>query len=197
MRGGGGGWVDVCGEVADGYAVRVSVDVEFEAWMEGEEAGITVFRSQEQHINLSIVAGESGAAGVVPAARQLRLRATTFGRLDMAALEGVVVGIPMSWLRGPIRFVVEAGDDEGYNFSAESTWGKLEVREVGRAGADIVTSGSGRFVGTLVGAYAMNNNGTGTANAYPSRWRYTPLAQKLADGGVYVDAKVSHPSRQS
>lgn len=111
-----------------------SVDVEFEARMAGEEAGITVFRSQEQHVDLSIIAGESGAAGVVPAARQLRFRATTFGRPDMTAPEEVVVEIPTSWLRGPIRLVVEAGGGERYNFSGESTRGKVEVREMGWAG---------------------------------------------------------------
>lgn len=172
---------------------RFSVDVEFEAQTAGEEAGITVFRSQQQHIDLSIVAGESGESGVVPAAQQLRFRATTFGRPNTTTPEEVVVEIPTSWPRAPIRLVVEAGDDEGYSFSTESTRGKLEVKEMGRAGADIVTSGTGRFVGTLVGAYATNNNGTGRTNAYLSRWRYTPLAQKISVG-VYVDVKeVSHP----
>lgn len=65
------------------------------------------------------------------------------------APEEVVVEIPESWGGSPVRLVAEARDDEGYTFSAESTRGKKEVRVIGRAGADIVTSGTGRFVGKL------------------------------------------------
>ena len=127
---------------------KFSVDVDFEPRAVGKEAGITVFISQEQHINLSIVAtGQS--TGLVTAERQLRFRATTFGKPDVMAPEEVVVEIPESWGGSPVRLVAEARDDEGYTFSAESTRGKKEVRVIGRAGADIVTSGTGRFVGKL------------------------------------------------
>ncbi|KFY39414.1 hypothetical protein V495_05949, partial [Pseudogymnoascus sp. VKM F-4514 (FW-929)] len=153
-----------------------SVDVEFDARIEGEEAVITVFISQGQHLDLSIVAGQYETAP------QLRFRAATFGKANATAVEERVVDIPKAWPNAPIRLLVEAKDDERYTFSASSTRGKSEVKEMGTGGADILTGGLGRFVGTLVGAYATNNNGNGTASAYLSRWRYTPIAQKIAEG---------------
>ncbi|OBT76676.1 hypothetical protein VF21_03911 [Pseudogymnoascus sp. 05NY08] len=155
-------------EVADGLTFvgrrqsatlfKFSVDIDFDAKIEGEEAGITT-------------TGTDGAATTTQ--RQLRFRATTFGKPNITAPGEVVVDIPRSWMGGPVRLIVEARDDEVYIFSASSTRGKKgegEVREMGRARAGIVTGGSGRFVGTLVGAYATRNNGTGTAKAYLSRW---------------------------
>ncbi|KFY16288.1 hypothetical protein V492_01444 [Pseudogymnoascus sp. VKM F-4246] len=158
-----------------------SVDLEFTATIEGEEAGVTVFISREQHVDLGII-GEGGG-------RQLRFSATTFGKPNATAPEERVVDIPPSW-GGKVRLQVEARDDKSYTFSAASTHGKHEVLEMGRAGADIVTSGTGRFVGTLVGAYATTNDGMGSTKAYLGRWRYTPLKQKVGEG-VYVDVKGS------
>ncbi|KFZ01168.1 hypothetical protein V501_10177 [Pseudogymnoascus sp. VKM F-4519 (FW-2642)] len=54
---------------------KFSVDLEFDPKVEREEAGVTVFISREQHIDLAIVSG-------LPAAevRRLRFKATTFGK---------------------------------------------------------------------------------------------------------------------
>jgi hypothetical protein len=41
------------------------------------------------------------------------------------------------------------------------------------------------MTGALVGAYATANNGTGTAPAYISRWRYTGIAQQI-DNNTFV-----------
>jgi ABC-type sulfate transport system substrate-binding protein len=57
---------------------------------------------------------------------------------------------------------------------------------------NLITETLINFTGTLVGAYATNNNGNGTASAYLSRWRYTPVAQEIAKG-VYVPVKPAHP----
>jgi hypothetical protein len=45
--------------------------------------------------------------------------------------------------------LVEAKDDERYTFSASSTRGKPEVKQMGTGGADNLTGGLGRFVGKL------------------------------------------------
>jgi beta-xylosidase len=120
-----------------------SVDVEFDARIAGEEAGITVFISQGQHLDLSIIAEQSETAP------QLRFRAATFGKANATAVEERVVDIPKAWLNAPIRLLVEAKDDERYTFSASSTRGKPEVKQMGTGGAGNLTGGLGRFVGKL------------------------------------------------
>jgi len=47
-------------------------------------------------------------------------------------------------------------------------------------------------LGSLVGAYATNNNGTGTAPAYVSNWRYQGLAQGV-DNGVFIPSRFLYP----
>jgi hypothetical protein len=41
------------------------------------------------------------------------------------------------------------------------------------------------MAGSLVGAYATANNGTGTTPAYFSRWRYRGIAQEI-DTNTFV-----------
>ncbi|KFX89152.1 hypothetical protein V490_07202 [Pseudogymnoascus sp. VKM F-3557] len=95
----------------------------------------------------------------------------------------------------PDEIVVDGADvvDFGHGEKIPENWGhENTLQQMGTGGADILTGGLGRFVGTLVGAYATNNNGNGTASAYLSRWRYTPIAHEIAKG-VYVPVKPVHP----
>ncbi|OBT86129.1 hypothetical protein VE02_05422 [Pseudogymnoascus sp. 03VT05] len=84
---------------------KFSIDLDFDARVEGEEAVITVFISQEQHIDLCIIPPQTTSTnGAVTTTttqeRRLRFRATTFGKPNITAPEEVVVDIPQSWMGG-------------------------------------------------------------------------------------------------
>jgi len=58
---------------------------------------------------------------------------------------------------------------------------------LGTGSAELLSGGSGSFVGTLLGVYATCNGAgsgldcpSGTPNAYFQRWRYTGAAQYIS-----------------
>ncbi|KAL4886901.1 glycosyl hydrolase [Aspergillus karnatakaensis] len=152
-----------------------SVDLSFNPNVAGEEAGVTVFLNQQQHIELSVVrTGESKEGRT-----HLQLAGTSFGRLSAPAVETVVRDIPKLWRLCPsIRLSIRAEDPDGYTFVASSSCGIGDIR-MGSVSSDIV---SGGFLGSLVGIYATNNNGTGETPSYWSRWRYRPVSQEIDEG---------------
>ncbi|KAK7045054.1 Xylosidase: arabinofuranosidase protein [Favolaschia claudopus] len=157
-----------------------SVDVSFAPTQLDEEAGITVFLTQLQHIDLGIVqVVDKLNHGML----QLRLRTTGGGNFG-AAPPAVVHPIPNSWRAAPITLAVRADNDTHYTFSASSNSGLGRI-VLGALPATIVSGGTGPFTGTLLGAYATANNGTGTTPAFISSWRYTGIAQKI-DNHTFV-----------
>lgn len=122
-----------------------SVDISFDPRVEDEEAGITVFLTQAQHIDLGIVNLPS-KKGKSPKPH-FRFRAETSGKEEVEDPEVVVEAIPKSWLWSKIRLTVEANKDLEYVFYAQPVWRPWERREVGRASALIVSGGSGPFTG--------------------------------------------------
>lgn len=115
-----------------------SVDVTFKPKIAGEEAGITVFLNQQQHIDLSVVYSDGSDDP------QLQLSSTSFGRPNATALSTVLKDIPRLWSLCPIRLSVRAEDPDHYTFTASSSCGSGQVT-LGSASSDIV---SGGFVGT-------------------------------------------------
>jgi hypothetical protein len=105
-----------------------------------EEAGITVFLNQQQHIDLSIICRANSTKP------QLRLTATSDGRPTAPTFETVVKDIPKLWSLCPsIRMTVKAADPDSFTFIASSTCGLGKVN-LGSVSSDIV---SGGFLGML------------------------------------------------
>jgi beta-xylosidase len=125
-----------------------SVDLAFDPQIGSEEeAGITIFLTQSQHIDLGIISYGTGRKKT----RALRLHATSSGQPNVSRLEQFIQEIPRSWSpEAPIRLSVVAEEDGTYVFSASSTSpaGKPSATIVlGRASSGIVSGGEGRFVG--------------------------------------------------
>ncbi|KEY70368.1 hypothetical protein S7711_08956 [Stachybotrys chartarum IBT 7711] len=158
-------------------AFNFTVDVEFEPTLANEEAGITVFLTQLQHIDLSIV--NLPACNGTRNIPRLRLRAEVSGKVDEVAPEEVLIPVPRSWRSAPIRLSAAAVTDTEYVFGAAPAARPEEYVELGTASARITSGGSGPFTGTIMGAYATNNGGQGETPAYFSRWRYHQVAQKI------------------
>ncbi|KAG4440764.1 hypothetical protein IFR05_003751 [Cadophora sp. M221] len=162
-----------------------SADISFKPTALNEEAGVSVFLTQFQHIDLGIVnLPDRSGSSLTP---MLRFRVEASGKPDTAVSETKVVPIPSSWLGGPIRLMVSATSDSEYRFSAAPASKLKDLKVVGSASAAIVSGGSGPFTGTLVGAYATSNGGIGKTPAYFGRWRYKRVAQEI-DEGVFVQA---------
>ncbi|KAF1984403.1 glycoside hydrolase family 43 protein [Aulographum hederae CBS 113979] len=143
-----------------------SIDISFSPTKAGEEAGISIFLTQFQHIDLSI-----GVFGDAPTPHP-----------------PVTANIPKSWMNGTITLQVSTANNVTYEFSAASSRDVGSAKILGTASARIVSGGTGPFTGTLVGAYATTNGGNGTTKAYISRWKYTPVAQQI-DFDEYVPAR--------
>lgn len=124
-----------------------SVDLSFDPAYKGEEAGITVFLTRFQHIDLGIV-NLSKKGKVQP---YLRFRAETSGKPEVEHPEVIIEAISRSWLWSKIRLTVEMKKKGEYVFYAQPVWRPWERREMGRASALIVSGGSGPFTGESLG----------------------------------------------
>ncbi|KAL6866515.1 hypothetical protein ACO1O0_002626 [Amphichorda felina] len=156
-----------------------SVDLSFSPHDVGQEAGVTVFLTQLNHIDLGVVLLRPGNNDTAPSL-YLRMRAEGTGTAPPAQ----TVRLPESWVGKTVRLHIAAEDPKSYTLSASSGG---EVLEVGTASSGLVSGGDGSFVGSLVGAYATcNGEGSdvdcpegGVANF--QRWRYTPVAQFIGE----------------
>ncbi|KAL2850060.1 glycosyl hydrolase [Aspergillus pseudodeflectus] len=158
-----------------------SVDLDFTSKTAHVEAGVSVFITQEQHIDLSIV--NTAIRGKVTRAIQLK----TYGRGNYdGPLRNITTDLPREWAGKKITLTVEAHDDETYQFSASLVSRPRKGISIGSVDTRVVSGDTGRFTGTLVGVYA-SRGGHSTANvadkqsdfAYFSNWRYKGLGQKI------------------
>lgn len=172
---------------------KFSVDIDFSPREAGEEAGVSVFITQLQHIDLSIQLASNGS-------QILRLQTTAYGNPDAEPPKSTIFAMPRSWIGERLRMNIEATDPTAYSFSAARVNELSDVRYFGNVSAEYVTGGSGSYTGkcrflfsrgvrslmghkgTLLAAYNTNNNRTGNTKAWISRWRYLPLAQEVERG---------------
>lgn len=121
-----------------------SVDVSFDPTIEGEEAGVTVFLTQSQHLDLGValLANSSGALEA-----SLRFRVEASGKAGVTVPAEAVVPIPVSWLNGDIRLSVSTPDDATYQFAAASAASPDDQEVLGSTSALILSGGDGPFTG--------------------------------------------------
>jgi beta-xylosidase len=175
-----------------------SVDVSFAPTTEGEEAGVTIFLTQCQHIDLGIVMLPS-AGKLVP---HIRFQTTLLDDLNTQATQNVTVpetvvkAVPSSSKEVRARLQIQAVDDTHYILSATLP-GFDDFKFSQQVEAVLVSGGTGRFtgkelpvhaewrcadfhLGTLLGAYTTSNGGSGSTPVYISQWRYEGQGQKVA-----------------
>ncbi|KAL5342182.1 glycosyl hydrolase [Aspergillus crustosus] len=167
-----------------------SVDLEFNPETAGVEAGVSVFITQEQHIDISVV---DLVGSHKERSRAVQLKITGRGNYD-GPLRNITTQLPRSWGGKKVTLAVEALDDEEYQFSIRLPGRKGEKIYIGSVDNRVVSGDTGRFTGTLVGVYASRGghaptsvtslgggNGKGKKSdfAYFSNWRYKGLGQKI------------------
>lgn len=122
-----------------------SVDVSFDPVVAGEGAGITIFLTQFQHIDLGILYKGNDQKAILT----LKFRVETSGKPTETVPAMNEVALPKSWLGKSIRLFVRAKNDAEYVLSAASVLKPTKERVLGRASASIVSGGSGPFTGKL------------------------------------------------
>ncbi|KAL5342368.1 glycosyl hydrolase [Aspergillus crustosus] len=159
------------------------VDVSFAPKEEGEEVGVTVFLAQYQHIDLGIVL-LSSYGKLVP---HVRYQTTLLDDLNTPATRNVTVPEPVvkalplpSGKEIRARLQIQAVDDTHYTLSA-ALHGFDDFDFEQHVETVLVSGGTGRFTGVLLGAYATSNGGSGSTPSYISRWRYEGDGQNIGE----------------
>ena len=127
-----------------------NVDVSFSPTVQDEEAGITIFLTQEQHIDLGIVllpTNSSSASGGSKLTSHLRLRTTADAKDSSVAPLTRSRPISEEWLGKPIRLNIQAFNETHYSFSAASSADVTTIHSFGIAPATIFSGGAGKFTG--------------------------------------------------
>lgn len=130
-----------------------SIDVSFSPKLDQEEAGISVFLTQLQHIDLSIInLPACNGKTLVP---RFRFSVEASGKPNTTVPETIIVPVPKTWRSETIRLSVYAASDSEYVFGAAPASRPEEYIELGSASALIVSGGSGPFTGQYC---SLSNN---------------------------------------
>ncbi|KAI0812878.1 glycosyl hydrolase [Xylaria sp. FL0064] len=162
-----------------------SVDMDFSPTNPEAEAGVSVFLTQNHHLDLGIImlppasstgvfpgdAGNSSAETGSDLIPQFRFRGISY----VAVPEDIVVPVPMAWRDRKLRLEIRASNATHYVFSAGPADAMSQMKTLVEVSNEPVSWG---FTGVILGIYAATNGRNGTATpAYFSHWRYTPQGQ--------------------
>ncbi|OCL02904.1 glycoside hydrolase family 43 protein [Glonium stellatum] len=148
-----------------------SVNMDFLPQVEEEEAGISVFLTQNHHIDLGVVMLPSPNAtmtsNLIP---YFRFRAIS----SIPVPDPIVAPVPSNWTNRVLTMEIKAFNLTHYSFSAGPADAQSQMQTIAYAPGALVSWG---FTGTLLGIYATSNGGNGTTDAYFSSWKYTGQGQ--------------------
>lgn len=159
-----------------------SVDLSFKPRVVDQEAGVTIFLTQVNHIDLGVVLLKGNKAEDTQLS--FRFRAVGTGKPPPPK----IVPVPKGWEGDSIRLQIDTANATHYNLSALKASDPKTKILIGTAYAGLVSGGNGSFVGSLVGAYATCN-GAGTkgqldcpsgGDTHVTRWRYNGKAQYIS-----------------
>lgn len=164
-----------------------SVDLSFNPKEIEQEAGVTIFLTQFNHIDLGVVLLAQNSSTEVKRQGTPRpyFRLGSIGTI--ATPPPHLVPVPEEWTEGPIRLQIQATNATTFTLSAMPASDTNAKIVIGTASAEVVSGGRGSFVGSLVGSYATcNGAGSGLdcpdgGVAHFQRWRYTGAAQYISE----------------
>ncbi|KAJ3536506.1 hypothetical protein NM208_g5690 [Fusarium decemcellulare] len=122
-----------------------SVELNFSPTKPGHEAGVTVFMSDQVHMELGIV-----SLAVKESKHHFRFH----GRARAGTVQTTEVEIPHEWRSQTLKLEIKAFNTTHYAFSAGPTAHASQLRTVTYAPARLITP---IFSGALVGIYATTN----------------------------------------
>lgn len=160
-----------------------TVDLVSKPKLANEEAGVAVFLTQFNHIDLGVVRMPSSAGSTSELSFRFRAQAS---KVPITPPKPNVVAIPAAWQNATLRLQISTPNNVTYEFSAMRADDPTSAIKLGTASAQLVSAGEGTFVGSLVGTYATCN-GAGSGEACPKsdpavfqRWRYTGQGQQIS-----------------
>ncbi|KAI5922477.1 glycoside hydrolase family 43 protein [Camillea tinctor] len=165
-----------------------SVDLDFAPENPGDEAGVSVFLTQNHHLDLGVVMlplnssttvfpgtdnpiplreGNSSSQ-LIP---QLRFRGISY----TAVPEDIIAPVPAEWTGKTLRLEIRASNMTHYAFSAGPADSMSQMNTLLEVSNTAVSWG---FTGVILGIYCTTNgHEMGGEPAYFSRWRYIPQGQ--------------------
>lgn len=147
---------------------------------EGNEVGMASFLNQDQHVHLGIVYLHASNTTKCGAPKTLlpyfRTRAQSVRYAG--GPEPMTIPVPSEWTDRIIRLRLSPRNDSHFEFFAALADEPSEERSLFLYTMALL-SGDGAGTGTQLGVYSTTNGGNHTFDGYVSRWRYTPLAQKI------------------
>lgn len=135
-----------------------------------EEAGITLFLSQNHHARCGIAMlplANSSSNSLVP---HFHFHAISY----IAVPADVVVPVPEEWRDQLLTLHLRTVNSTHYEFGAGPSDDSDRPRSIAMVSGEIISWG---FTGALVGAYATSNGGNGSTSAYVTDWHYEGLGQ--------------------
>ncbi|KAF9875965.1 hypothetical protein CkaCkLH20_06411 [Colletotrichum karsti] len=160
-----------------------SVTVDFSPTAEEEEAGVSVFLTQNHHFDLGVVLLPANSSTQAFPGQNL----TEVGDPDKPTLHfrfrgasyipvpaDIVAPVPEEWVGEPLSLEVKAVNMTHYSFSAGPAGAASKMRTLLYASNDALSWG---FTGVFLGVYCTSNGGSGSTPAYISDWRYIPQGQ--------------------
>ncbi|KAH8103080.1 arabinofuranosidase [Cristinia sonorae] len=143
-----------------------SVDVDFKPKVAGEETGVSVFLTQNHHLDLGIVMLE-GENGLAP---HFRFRGESY----IPVPAPIITPVSSNWTDHKLTLQIKAANMTHYVFSAGPAGARSQLQDLAVVSNAPVSWG---FTGTIVGVYCTSNGGSGTTEAYISNWKYIPQEQ--------------------
>ncbi|KAI0888296.1 glycoside hydrolase family 43 protein [Annulohypoxylon maeteangense] len=158
-----------------------SVDLDFAPTSLEEEAGVSVFLTQNHHLDLGVVLLPANASTasfgntdlptnsseLIP---QLRFRGISY----VPVPDDVIVPIPEAWSDKRLRLEIKAHNMTHYSMSAGPADALSQMRTILDVSNAPVSWG---FSGVILGIYCTSNGYEGNTPAYFSKWRYIPQGQ--------------------
>lgn len=159
-----------------------SVDLTYEPAAVGEYAGVTIFLTQFNHIELSLGLHDADGCRDDPCLRFHAEGTNADDLTEYTPLSPALAGAPF------LHLTARAANETHYEFVAANPAVDDDGELIGTAAASLLSGGDGSFVGSLVGVFATcDGNGDGeecpddSAVASFTNWRYTPVAQFISE----------------
>ncbi|KAF7363901.1 Glycoside hydrolase family 43 protein [Mycena sanguinolenta] len=150
-----------------------SVDMEYTPQVPEEEAGVSVFLTQNHHIDFGIVCLANTSLLSCADSTVLRIRTTSSTAVGARPDTIVPLAHPQT-----TRLEIRADNLTHYTFSYSQTGGTTGMITAGYGLSADVSWG---FTGTILGVYATGNGQNASTPAYVSRWRYDGVRQIISN----------------
>ncbi|RYO99991.1 hypothetical protein DL763_001122 [Monosporascus cannonballus] len=161
-----------------------NVNLDFHPSSLEEEAGVSVFLTQNHHLDLGVVMlpSNNSTATFPYSGNGMTRRTGTLiphlrfrGESYVPVPDDIVAPLPEAWLGRTLRLEIRASNMTHYSLSAGPADAMSQMRTILDVSNEPVSWG---FTGVILGIYCTTNgrNGKGTP-AYFSKWRYVPQGQ--------------------